>query len=159
LQRELDDLRSREESSRRKSELQAEGARMLETRLKEMQVSVESREREISRKEKELVIKTNETIAQVREEASRGAEREVGSYLRDKATLMLERRRFEEEREADTARSMALQDMRGRFRDLSDQVASKDEEILALNSHLDRVKKSVQSEHSSTAKVSRTCMT
>ena len=39
MQRELDDLRSREESSRRKADLETQATRMLESRLKEMQVT------------------------------------------------------------------------------------------------------------------------
>jgi hypothetical protein len=118
-----------------------------------VKVSTESREREISRKEKELIIKTNEIISQVREEASRTSEREMGVYLRDKATLMLERKRFEEEKESDSSRQMALAEMRNKFREMQDVIDSKEDEVAVLNSALMRIKTSVISENSSASKV------
>ena len=155
MQRELDDLRLREESSRRKIELETQGIRMLESRLKESQLSIESRERELARKEKELVLKTNEIITQVRDEASRTSEREMDAFLRDKATLMLERKRFEEEKESDASRQMALAEMRNKFRDMQDTIEARNDEIASLNSALIRIKNSVMSENSSAAKVCR----
>lgn len=40
IQRELDEIRTREEATRRKNEMELQTTRLLETRLKEMQVSI-----------------------------------------------------------------------------------------------------------------------
>lgn len=77
----------------------------------------------------------------------------MDGFLRDKATLMLERKRFEEEKESETSRQMALAEMRNKFREMQDIIDSKDDEVVHLNSALARIKNSVTSENSSAAKV------
>ena len=116
-------------------------------------MALESREREVSRQEKELAIKANEILTQARDEASRAAERELDSFLRDKATLMLERKRFEEEKESETSRQMALAEMRNKFREMQDIIDSKDGEIAQLKSALNRMKHATSNENSNVVKV------
>ena len=116
-------------------------------------MALESREREVSRQEKELAIKANEILTQARDEASRAAERELDGFLRDKATLMLERKRFEEEKESETSRQMALAEMRNKFREMQDIIDSKDGEIAQLKSALNRMKHATSNENSNVVKV------
>lgn len=66
---------------------------------------------------------------------------------------MLERKRFEEERESDTSRQMALAEMRNKFREMQDLIDRKDDEVAQLNSALTRMKYAMTSENSSAAKV------
>ncbi len=62
MQREIDELRSREAMLTRKTELESQGVRMLELRLKEAQSVLDGRERELSRRER-LMEEKNKVVS------------------------------------------------------------------------------------------------
>ena len=98
LQMDLDDLRSRESAHARKLELEAQGMKLLENRLREMQSVLESREKELTRKEKQA-----EDVVQIRAEKARGdlciqLESELETLVRERMAIKDERDRMAQER-------------------------------------------------------------
>jgi hypothetical protein len=146
IQRELDEIRTREETSRRKHELELQSIKMVETRLKETQAMIESREREVIRKEKELQLKSAELHTAAHEEARSAVETEFEGILREKASLMIERKRFEDEKANDQSLRLAISEMRSRHREMENQIADKDDEINTLKSTLSRLQNSLVAE-------------
>ena len=69
MQREIDELRSREQGGQRKLALETQGLEALELRLKEVKAVMESREREVSRREQMTEEKYNECLERAKAEA------------------------------------------------------------------------------------------
>lgn len=70
MQQQIDDLRAKEQSSFRKIELETQGLRSLELRLKEAQASLEIHEKEVLRREQDLEVKVQRLSEQLREESN-----------------------------------------------------------------------------------------
>lgn len=69
MQREIDELRNREQMAARKLELESQGLKILELRVKEAQTLLENRERELSIREKKLTEKESAAAEYARTEA------------------------------------------------------------------------------------------
>jgi chromosome segregation ATPase len=107
---------------------------------------MESRERELLRREREGDMRAAEVIATAREEARASVELELDSLMREKASLMIERKRFEEERTGDAAMRSAIADMRQRHREMEEGLVEKQQEIDSLKAALARVHNSLSAE-------------
>jgi len=77
LQREIDELRSREQANTRKLDLESQGLRTLELRVKEAQTVLASRERDIASREAEAESKLKNCMERAREEARSQMQSEV----------------------------------------------------------------------------------
>ena len=93
MQRELDELRMRETAATKKGELDAQGAALLEQRLRETQIRIETRERELSVREAEV-------DARARDEGDR-AKMDAMAQLREQMEVVArERFQVKEDRDA-----------------------------------------------------------
>lgn len=139
LQRELDDLRSRELSASKKLELDNQGLRLLESRLKEAQILLESREKELSRKEREADINMKNTAERAREEARERLREELEALMRERSGLKTERARLDADRESWDNVVKDASDWRQKCTSLETTLAQREEEIIALKHRISRL--------------------
>ena len=92
-----------------------------------------------------------------REDARSAVESEMESLLREKASLMVERKRFEDERSADMAMKAAVSEMRHRHREMEDELLQKTDEVTALKKHLQRIQTAMSSEKTATTQLLDRC--
>jgi oral-facial-digital syndrome 1 protein len=154
MQREIDDIRARETASLRKVDLETQGLRVLEARLKEAQILLSSREKELSRKEKEFEITSREFMDKAREDARLSIQSEMDVLLRERATLMLERQKFDDMKDDDAAMSMAVNEMRKKHREMQESIILKDDEIAALRLQYARLMTTLGQDENTSTEVS-----
>jgi hypothetical protein len=139
LQRELDDLRAREQNVSKKAELDTHGLAVFESRLKESQIALESREREVGRREREAEHATRDATERAREEARGRLAEELAALIRERGGLKTERSRLDAERaDWDEVVADAAQ-WRSRCTELQSAVANRDEEIISLKHRIARL--------------------
>ena len=139
LQRELDDLRSREQTTARKLELDHQGLRLMESRLKEAHILLETREKEVARREREAETLHRELAEKAREEARLRVQDELESLLREKNALKSERSRLESDRSSWEAVQEEAAQWRVRSLSSESALADKEEEVAALKGKLARL--------------------
>lgn len=100
MQREIDELRNKEQLINRKYELESQGLKVVELRIKESQILLESREKELQHRELELQEKLKEKSKQQKIEARDALKLEMECLASERSALLFERQRFEEERNA-----------------------------------------------------------
>lgn len=139
LQRELDDLRNREQNASKKLELDNQGLRLLESRLREMQIGLEAKEKELGRREREAEIYVRDAAQKGREEARERLREELEALMRERAALKTERARLDADREAwDSVVSDAAA-WRSKCTVLETDLAKRDEEIISLKNRVARL--------------------
>jgi hypothetical protein len=153
VERELLDVRARETAMVRKVDLEMQGLRMLEARLKDAQVVLGSRENEVARKEEELKIANQVMQERAREDAKQSVQIELDTLLRERAMLMIEKQRFDKEREADSSLQMAVADMRRRFREMEEALLLREDEVASLRLNYNRLVASIASDETASKEV------
>ena len=138
MQREIDELRSRESASARKADLEAQGLRMLELRLKEAQAVVEGRERDVGTRQRKLEDQQQTAREQARKEALQQVAAELDVLSRERAALLLEKKRFEDERGAQSALVESAKLVRQELKMAKDQLLLKQDELDQLKRIYDR---------------------
>ena len=126
LQRELDEVRSRELAGGRKMELDAQALRQLELRLTEALHLLEVRDREVSKREKEVQRREAGAVEIALEEARAGLRGELDATADDRRRLAMDRRRFSEEKAALEAEVAAVSALREMVRGLQGTLEGKD---------------------------------
>jgi hypothetical protein len=139
LQRELEDLRSREQAVARKLELDNQGLRLFETRLKEMQILIDSREREVSRKEKEFESINRDVALRAKEMARQMVNDELEALIRERAALKIERARFDEDKSNWDQVQQEATEWRTKYVAGELALAQKDEELSIARASLARL--------------------
>jgi hypothetical protein len=98
MQREIDDLRSREKSGQRKIDMETQGLQSFEIRLKEMKSILEGREREAIRKEKIANDLYNDSFENSKKEARVLIRSEVEDLNRERGLLKIEQQKMEDKK-------------------------------------------------------------
>jgi hypothetical protein len=132
MQREIDDLRSREQAYTRKLELEGQGLRVLELRLKESQTVLDGRERELCHRELDAENKTKGNMERAREEARAQLQAELAVVIRDRSALIVDRQRLEEDRASQRAVVDNANAARTQMRELQTLIMDRDDEITLL---------------------------
>lgn len=114
---------------------------------------IESREREVGRREKEFELKQAEIHAVAHEEARASVESQIENLLREKASLMIERKRFEDEKTHDASLRLAISEMRAKHREMETEISNKEDEIQTLKATLVRLQNSLIAEDKDVSKV------
>lgn len=133
MQREADEWRSREAAATRKQNLESQGIRLMELRLHEAQSMIEIRERNISQREKELDEKNKMSRDQARKEALATVQSELDILSRERSTLMLERKRFEDEKASQSMLLDSAKSIREQLHKTLDELQQKEDEIVSMN--------------------------
>ena len=139
LQHELDDLRARERNTSKKTELDMHGLQLLESRLKESQILLESREREIGRRERETEHAMRDATEKAREEARNRLSEELQALIRERNGLKTERSRLDTDREEWDGVVADAAAWRTKSTALESTVALRDEEIISLKHRIARL--------------------
>ena len=87
MQREIDEMRSRELASGRKFELEHQGLKMLELQLKEFQQGLEVRDRELVTRERELEQRHRDALEKAKDEAREHLKHEL-ELLSDRRSIL-----------------------------------------------------------------------
>jgi hypothetical protein len=132
LQREIDDLRSREQISLRKYEMESHGLRLLEMRLKEAESVLETREHDLSKREKLLEQKIVDCGVAARKEAAAKFQAELDLMAVDRTSLIGERKRFEDEKAVHAASLAGAASLRTQLNTALQTVIIKEEEVESL---------------------------
>jgi len=132
MQLEIDDMRSREQASGRKLEMESQGLRMLDLRLQEIKAALEGRERDIVKREREVNALHRESIERAREEARTGLKSELEALMRDRKNLILERQRLDDERGAQAAALESAASTRQLFKECQVALATKEAQVEEL---------------------------
>eukprot|EP01041_Mallomonas_annulata_P008687 gene8687-17946_t len=136
MQLEMDNIRNREIASTRKIELETQGLRSLENRLKESQYLLESREKEISRRENEIENIAKEKGEKARIEAKNTVQNELDLLMRERATIRLERQRLDEDRSIASSELEVCGEFRKKLHESQNILMERDLEIQSLQKRL-----------------------
>jgi predicted RNase H-like nuclease (RuvC/YqgF family) len=99
-------------------------------------------------------LKQSEIHAVAHEEARASVESQIENLLREKASLMIERKRFEDEKTHDTSLRLAISEMRTKHREMETEISNKEDEIQTLKATLVRLQNSLIAEDKDVSKVS-----
>ena len=136
LQQELNSLKLKDESANRKIEYEEQGLRMLELRVKEASILIESREKEVSRREKEIEELSRGYQDKAKFEARAYLQSELDDLMREKTALKVERHRLIEESTSHAALLDSIKNSKNTVQTLHANIASKDDEIEDLKKKL-----------------------
>jgi seryl-tRNA synthetase len=100
-----------------------------------------------------MEIKQSEIHTTAHEEARLSVETQLDQLLREKASLMIERKRFEDEKASDTSLRLAISEMRGKHREMENEISDKEDQINALKTTLLRLQNSLVAEDKDVSKV------
>lgn len=153
MQREIDDWRSRESAAVRKQQLEAEGVRMVELRLKEAQVMLEGRERSIGQRERELEEKMKSSREDARKESLAAVQSELDVLSKERSSLILERKRFDTERANHAALSDQVSSLQSQLRTALDELAQRGECMDAMERTQKRMRRLQDDEEERVKKV------
>ena len=131
MQRELDDMRNREQAAGRKLELDNQALRTLELRLKESQALVEARETAVRVRETEANRRFNNALELAKQEARGSLAGELDAVMKDRSEVVLDRRRLAEERAGMAAELEAVTTLRSINKDHQTRIAKLEEELSA----------------------------
>ena len=87
------------------------------------------------------------------EEARASVESQIENLLREKASLMIERKRFEDEKTHDASLRLAISEMRAKHREMETEISNKEDEIQTLKATLVRLQNSLIAEDKDVSKV------
>ena len=136
MQREIDDLRSREKAGHRKIELESQGLQSLELRLKESKAVLEAREREIGRREKQAEDLLSDTVERAKAEARSYLRSEMEDINREKGSLKQEKQYLLDVKCSQDVLIESAQTTRGMLRDAQAELIMREDEIAALQKKL-----------------------
>ena len=136
LQQELNSLKLKDESASRKLEYEEQGLRMLELRVKEATILIESREKEVSRREKEVEELSRGYQEKAKFEARAYLQSELDDLMREKTALKVERHRLIEESTSHAALVDSVKNSKTNLQSLQASIVSKDDEIEDLKKKL-----------------------
>ena len=136
LQQELNSLKLKDESANRKIEYEEQGLRMLELRVKEASILIESREKEVSRREKEIEELSRGYQDKAKFEARAYLQSELDDLMREKTALKVERHRLIEESTSHAALLDTIKNSKNTVQSLQASIAGKDDEIEDLKKKL-----------------------
>lgn len=139
MQREIDELRNREQMSARKIELESQGLKVLELRVKEAQTLVENRERELSSREKKLVERESTAAEQARREARDQVRLELEQLQTDRAALAVERQRVHDDRASQLALVESASTLKNQLKIAHNQIEQREDEIASLRKTAERI--------------------
>jgi hypothetical protein len=137
LQREIDELRSREKASARKVDLETQGLHTLELRLKEAKIMLETREREAAVREREAEERMRTAADTARAEARANLRNELEELVRERGALKQERERLGDDRSSQGALLESANTTRRLLRETQASLLEKDDEIARLKSKID----------------------
>lgn len=100
-----------------------------------------------------MELKQSEIVAVAHEEARLSVENQLENLLREKASLMIERKRFEDEKANDASLRLAISEMRAKHREMENEIANKEDEITTLKSTLSRLQNTLLAEDKDVSKV------
>lgn len=139
MQREIDELRNREQLAARKVEMESQGLKLLELRLKEAQSVLESRERELATREKRAAEKDAASADLARREARELVRGEMDQLAKDRTMMAMEWQRLHDERANHISLVESAGLLRSQLRAAQDLLTNKEEEIASLKRAADRV--------------------
>jgi len=96
MQKDIDDIRMKEQSHQRKLELEAQGLKIVELRVKEAQHAIEHREEALFKLQQDLDEKRQEMYQTTKQQAIQQVNEEWEWLKKEKLTLSLERKAVEE---------------------------------------------------------------
>lgn len=129
MQRELDDMRSREMAGGRKIEMEAQAMKLLELRLTDQQNSLESRERELAKRERDLERREVNAVEIARDGARQSLRQEIEAVSDERRIVAIDRKRLQEEKTAHSAELEGAATVRAINKDLQATVAKKEAEL------------------------------
>jgi hypothetical protein len=121
MMRELEEIRARESILSRKVDLESQGLKLLEIRLKEAQLMLEQREREVRKIEEDANKKLNQSMELARKEMSLRMQKEFEELNSLRYDVNLEKRKLDEEKLTvlvDKESNRLLRDEMSKLRDL-----------------------------------------
>lgn len=139
LQREIDELRTRESSATRKQELESQGVRLLELRLKESLSLIDAREADIARRERLMEDNRTAAVAEARKEAHAKVAAEMEMLTRERAALLMEKALFNDTQASQAAIVESCKSVRDQLRVCQEEVVCREEEVGALQRQLQRM--------------------
>ncbi len=139
MQREIDELRSRELNHVRKVEMESQGLRLLELRLKEAQTVMESRERDITKMERDLELKRQETLTALRKEVSEQFKEDFTNLQKDKTLVAVQRQQLQDDQNHHISLLESAKSTKLELKTALDNLALKEEEIAYLQRHQQRM--------------------
>lgn len=132
MQREIDEIRTREKASLLKIDLESQGLRILEHRLKEAQNVLENREKEFARREREFEDQKKDSINKFREEVKSQYQKDIDELQIERRNLTIEKRKFEEEKTSHLAALESIYLLRKELADSSQLLQIKEQEIIKI---------------------------
>lgn len=132
MQREIDDLRSREKSGLRKLELECQGLRTLESRLQESKAILESREREIGRREKLAEELMGDNVERAKAEARSYLRSEMEDVNRERTVLKQERQHLHDVRASQEVLLESASSTRKMLREAQAELIVREDDIAAF---------------------------
>lgn len=153
LQREIDDLRNRESAAVRKQELESQGVRLLELRLKESLQVIESREADIARRERQVEEARELFTHEARREAQERVQGELEILTRERAALLMERKHLSDEQATQAALLEGAKAVREQLRCCREEVVAREEDVGALQRRIQRMELQKVEEESRIRKV------
>jgi hypothetical protein len=144
MQREIDDLNSRIISEARKNELETQGLRTFELRLKECQILMDSRELELTKREKELDLKSSEYKEKTEEEARNSLRIELDGLMRDRQTLVGDRQRLNDQISDNAALVESCTNTRNMLKESNHDRILKEDQIEELQQNITLLEKQLK---------------
>eukprot|EP00981_Chlorochromonas_danica_P014443 scaffold8015_cov165-Ochromonas_danica.AAC.1 len=146
LQIQIDSLTASEQAMHRRMELEKEGLKVLEYRLKESQLLQEARERSLTEKEKSLQAKSEDCLRQARQEVRKEWNDNLEANQQERLRLLAEGKKLEEDRLRYEESRLTMEQLRNQVKRLHEEVSSKDIEISALQQSQDFLKSQILAE-------------
>ena len=129
MQRELDELRLREVAAAKKSELDAQGAALLEQRLRETQIRIEAQKRELGVRESELDVRARTDADRAKQEAMSSIRAQMELVARERAQLKDEREALEDSIREHKDLVNSAKELKTALRDARQLVGTREDEL------------------------------
>jgi oral-facial-digital syndrome 1 protein len=139
MQRELDELRMRETAATKKGELDAQGAALLEQRLRETQIRIETRERELSAREAEVDARARDEGDRAKAEAMAQLREQMEVVARERFQIKEDRDVLDDSKAAHKQLLDSAKDLKKRLRDALQLAAEREDELDTKNRMVQRL--------------------
>lgn len=136
MQKELESLRSREDTLVRKSDLESQGLKLLEMRIHEAQNSLEMRERDFQRRQHEEAEKMKLYQERIHREAQEVMEAELQTFYHEKMKFQAEKQRFDDERMHHDGMLQSATLYRDRFQEAQRRLLASEDELQTMKSRI-----------------------
>jgi len=154
MQREIDDLRKREQLGARKIELESQGLKLLEVRLKEAQSLIEGRERDLSIRERKVAERETVAVDAARKEVREQMRSEMEQLFMERSVLAIERQKVQEERAAQVAAMVSASSTHNQLKAALEELVRREEEVTGLRKTLERLHQQRTEEEANLGQVS-----